>query len=625
MSPITITNSSAEPGLAAAAPNSSRARRGRVQVQQSAGSGLATVAALSGITAPITQLYDLSAYRPRYPELNISSLHLPAKFTAFEPGQSDSVLDIAMADKRFTFLSAPTGSGKSLVCYASSVLSNSSGRTLYLIRKKAQQNQWHRDFGEAGLANIYGHSAYPCASTSYGDEGNLEDMECEGSSGGSCDYEPEVTLCNQSKSVLTNIAHWVQLQKSEDPGRLGEFDRLVIDEAHLTHDTLSDILEIPIYEAQYRRLLNISLPDKRHLQDLEVWKSWAIETIQLCDEQISMLSGGGNLGGGLGLSSNPGLSFGGDKKLIRRLQITRKSLSQFIESVRSGLPWVIKLINPSNISSKSVALKPVWSRYFAEQYLFRGIKKIVLCSATLPKEIAGLLGIDYDTEVDYISVPSTFRPDRRPVYYRPANPPIAVDSKMSDDDFRRVVRAIDQIIDEFPGVNTIIHTRSYRLAEDIYSLTTHRPRVIMHGRGVEEIERAIEEFVADPIASPKIIISPALEEGFDFPFDKCRLQIIVKVPFLDLRDPVIRARCDEDRSYSDIQTAITIEQTVGRGMRNRRDYCLTYIIDSHWGKWARNKFKPLFEPWFNDGLRNWNNSIVLPTLEEIRGYGTHNN
>ena len=54
-----------------------------------------------------------------------AELGLPAKFSEFRKGQEDCALDLVVDELRFSSLSAPTGTGKSLIYMAMSKIMGS--------------------------------------------------------------------------------------------------------------------------------------------------------------------------------------------------------------------------------------------------------------------------------------------------------------------------------------------------------------------------------------------------------------------------------------------------------------------------------------------------------------------
>jgi Rad3-related DNA helicase len=153
---------------------------------------------------------------------------------------------------------------------------------------------------------------------------------------------------------------------------------------------------------------------------------------------------------------------------------------------------------------------------------------------------------------------------------------------MTDGQVRVWMNRIDAIITGRPNWKGIIHTRSYERAQHIYATSRHRGIMIAHGRS--NAREVVARFKA--AKAPCVLVSPVMEEGYDFPYDECRYQIIVKVPFVDTRSLITQARAASDKGYLNYLTALSLIQMVGRGMRAEDDSCETFIIDDHWD-WFR--------------------------------------
>ena len=71
-----------------------------------------------------------------------------------------------------------------------------------------------------------------------------------------------------------------------------------------------------------------------------------------------------------------------------------------------------------------------------------------------------------------------------------------------------------------------------------------------------------------------------MSEGVDLPYDKCRFQIIYKMPFPMLKGEQVNRRKNRDPKWYIYQTVMPLMQAYGRGIRDEDDYCTTYVLDS---------------------------------------------
>lgn len=498
-----------------------------------------------------------------------SDLSLPSKFLSYRDGQDSTILSILSSSFRFSLLSAPPGSGKSLV-YAS-IAKLFHCRTLIIVGTKPHEDQLLRDFSSAGVVGIRGHSNYSCADTDFDDLGELIDLECHArKTGQDCLYHDiAVPLCLGSDIVVTNLAHWVQLQKSDSPDRLGKFGLIVIDEAHSTPDLLVDLLSIKLYQRYIKSSLKIDLPALD--SSVSSWVEWARHALEICRESFKEIR-----------DSDRSDGYKGPSKEQLRLLKLGKDLGRIVSIPQDGVKWVSQKTD----RGVGIQLSPVWAGPYAEQYLYRGIPRVLLCSGTLSPLITRYLGIP-ESDHDWIEMDSKFSPKRRPFIYVPTT---SVSYKMGEGDLRQLVNKINQVVEGRLDRKGIIHSVSYDYAERIAALFKYPDLLITHGRG--GLQRALDRFLSDD--PPSVIISPSLNQGFDFPDDLARYQIIIKVPFPDRRNPLTKARCQEDKGYGDYLVANYLMQTYGRLMRSVDDWGETFIFDTHWRFFRKYQGFPMY-------------------------------
>jgi Rad3-related DNA helicase len=132
-------------------------------------------------------------------------------------------------------------------------------------------------------------------------------------------------------------------------------------------------------------------------------------------------------------------------------------------------------------------------------------------------------------------------------------------------------------------------------------MSEYRDRMISHDSNTAK--SAVEKFKS---AGPgAILISPSMTTGYDFPFDQCEYQVILKIPFPDSRSPVTQARTLVDKDYSAYIAMQELVQAVGRGMRAEDDSCETFVIDNN-AAWFVPKYKDMAPKWFHEAYRKLN-------------------
>jgi Rad3-related DNA helicase len=549
-------------------------------------------------------------------------LGLPAKFAQFRRGQSDTALGIACADKRFYLLSAPTGSGKSIIYMAVARLLDT--RTLVLTSTKGLQAQLNRDFASIGLTDIRGQNNYRCVAVDAGGElsafgvpGTMCDegpcrigVQCafkptqgnEDQAG--CLYYDAVRRAREARLVVTNYAYWMTNNKYADPAALGEFGLLILDEAHAAPDELADFCAVRIDRDELRQLTGMSLPPLD--ESASTWVNWAITALE--EVKVRYMAARRDL-----------TAIGADRRraarAVKRLTDLGKRLKALSEAHkwRRGEPshpdvWMPGMQTDwvAEETRTGAVFSPVWAHAYAEEYLFKSVPRVVMVSAVLQRAAARYLGVAPDA-LEFSEMGSTFDPARRPLIYVPTT---RVDRRMTEGQVRIWLNRIDDIIDGRLDRKGIIHTRSYDRAKAIMERSRHSPIMIAHT--TRTAREAIERFKR--ASAPCVLVSPSVEEGYDFPMDECRYQILAKVPFVDTRSAVIRARARSDKTYLNYLTALSVIQQTGRGMRAEDDLCESLMIDDHWVWWKRAA-RDMFPKWFRAA---WRDSARVPEAPRLR-------
>jgi Rad3-related DNA helicase len=166
-----------------------------------------------------------------------------------------------------------------------------------------------------------------------------------------------------------------------------------------------------------------------------------------------------------------------------------------------------------------------------------------------------------------------------------------------------MARGIEGVCNKYPNERILVHTVSYDLASYLYSELDLGSRPIYTYRDSFERQEALNNYKA---SNNSVILAPSMDRGIDLPDDLCRVQIVAKIPFPNIKDKRIAARLHGSiggKSWYKMQTIRTLIQMCGRGMRSKDDWVHTYILDSQFltNLW---KSKFLFAKWWTDAI-NW--------------------
>lgn len=313
-----------------------------------------------------------------------ADLGLPSKFIEFRkyPGfdQFRTALELATAEERFLILNGPTGSGKSLT-YAT-VAALRKARWLVLVGTKGLQSQL---LGDALVKRlVYGHRNYPCASRiamigiDTPEAADDPEFKCAVPRD-RCGYLADVVQAREADSVVANYAYWMSIARYSDPDLLGKFDLLVCDEVHGAPGWLTDFAAVEITRNRLRKVLDLDkAPVMPNHARIEEWHQWGLEWAEKAIEarRIAVRE-----------SSKEA------KKIDRLCQdlATLLEVSDPEEFAARGYrePWIVCPLE----NGEGYKFSPRWGSDFAEKYLFRGIEKVLLCSANATHETADYLGV----------------------------------------------------------------------------------------------------------------------------------------------------------------------------------------------------------------------------------------
>lgn len=521
-------------------------------------------------------------------------LGAPDRFNSWRDDQAEALLCAIDTPKRFVGLVLPTGTGKSLVAIMMHILTGK--RVAILTSTKGLQDQLSRDFQDLGLIDAKGQSAYECLAVRPGGElfGSVESpatcdrgpcrakVACSLKENG-CLYYDKLREAQRGQLLVTNYAYWMT-QYRHGQG-LGNFEILVLDEAHAAPDELAQFLSTELRHSDVKSLIGVNLPTVKGtvVEQMATWVQWAYRHAGDLGHQIDRAGNAPDHVAGVTASTKARRDIG------RHIRLTH------LHRVLTGISKMIPTDWLFHEDVDRTVFDPVWVAGYAEETLFKHIPKIVLMSATFRPKTADLLGLD-KADIELYEARSGFDPARRPVYIVKDSP--RVDFRITEDGIRKWIGLIDNIMDRRQDRNGVIHTVSYKRRNDIVRLSRNKDRMISHDS--KNARQVVEEFKSAPMGVA--LVSPSVTTGYDFPFSECEYQIITKVPFPDSRDPILKARTAEDADYPAYLAMQELVQAVGRGMRAPTDSCETFVIDAHI-LWFIGKYRDLAPLWFHEAIK----------------------
>ena len=232
------------------------------------------------------------------------------------------------------------------------------------------------------------------------------------------------------------------------------------------------------------------------------------------------------------------------------------------ETTHQRETWLTQVISPLRVSH-------------LKDLAFDLGEKVILISATPgnPATLARSLGIGPD-EYHALEMPYTFTEHENPIWVLPVG-------KMSraekDATMPKMAHALRVLAKKHKTQKGFVPTYTYDIATKLQPLLKDDPRFIWQ-LNAQSKEECLDRHINSP--EPTILIGPSYKEGIDLIGHLCEWMAIVKFPYLDLGDPIVRERQKSDGDWYPNQSAIDLTQTLGRGIRSKDCKVETYILDS---------------------------------------------
>ena len=276
------------------------------------------------------------------------------------------------------------------------------------------------------------------------------------------------------------------------------------------------------------------------------------------------------------------------------------SLESFMEDLEANSAnWVVNKVKKSSdgISVDEVFFQPLEVGAYTS-WLFETADTVLFMSATIfsKEAFCKTVGVPEEEAAFIQVIDSSFPLENRRIYSLAV---ARLNRESMDVSLREIARAVDEILTQHSGERGIIHTTSY--AQDRYIREHVSPSNRARLLSTDGVFSRPALLKAHSLRDESVLISPSLHQGVDLKDELSRFQILVKVPYPDLSDRRTRIKLNRNSSWYDWQTALRLVQTYGRSIRSETDYAVTYVLDSNFLSFVRNR-RDLFPEYFLEAV-----------------------
>jgi len=507
---------------------------------------------------------------------------------------------------KYVFLEAPTGFGKSAIAIA---LARENPKSFILVSSKMLQDQYVNEAAYKTL-DVRGRHNFFCLKSM---DRKCDVGPCQGWA--DCSHQPQISagkvpekarvLAETPKGPLWIMPgrklcrYWDQKCKAINHAypvfnytyflfeatyacHFGPRNLMICDEAHNMEDELMKFIQFSVSDRDLEyvgsKVPDAGLTIPQWIDTLAQWNEVLSAELKNTKEKLK----------GMGES-------GKKMELIKKVQELGENVDKctFVAGELSADPqnWIIENVLTGKV--RKVSFKPIFVRRWSRKF-FSMADRFLLQSATIidADAMAESLGLPRE-ECVFIRAPSGFKPDRRPIYYKPIG---RMSKDYKEDNLPKLVETIKAIMEEYPDRKGVIHTHSYGI-KDYIMASIESPRLIANTN--TNSRHIMNQFMASK--EPLILVTPSAYEGVDFKYDICRWQVICKMPYPDMSQKQVRKRMELDPQWYQWKTVLRLVQTYGRGMRAEDDWCHTYILDESFSQLVHRN-RHMFPEWFLEAI-----------------------
>jgi ATP-dependent DNA helicase DinG len=333
---------------------------------------------------------------------------------------------------------------------------------------------------------------------------------------------------------------------------------LVLDEAHLLETEVVKFHGISINRKKWRKYIPDLIIDN-HGYDIAGWLSFLNKLKDMMEALDKILN---------------------EELLIEFAQDLEKLYSVIGAISYSPNNWIVSDVQMFNNEVIRVELKPLDISPYCETIFDKCTNTLMMSATILDKDMfCQSVGLPSE-KVKFIQVGSDFPLENRPICA--LNVAYLNYKQLQQEGIKgAIAKAVDRIMSRHKDHKGIVHTTSYEQLNFIKwgVPEENRRRLLETNPDVERDEILEEHFTT---TKPTVLISPSLHLG-------------------SLSDRWIDEKRKHSERWYNWVTALRLIQSIGRSVRSKEDWAITYILDSYFKSFIfRNK--NIIPQWFTDAI-----------------------
>ena len=548
----------------------------------------------------------------------------------------DEIEEAIKSNKKYIFLEAPTGFGKSPIAIT---LASYLGSSHICTSTKDLQNQYSKDFNF--IKEGKGKRNFPCIlkenegvheTCEYGPCQKQEDFDCvyktrlsdykinrlgtkfehidigqfeklkyikknnqqirfENLEWEPCRYFHQKWISTKASHAIYNYKYF--LSDLYFSNIMSKRELLVFDEVHNIESEVSNFKSFIINSENITRLFpKLQLPNRKE-EEIETWIEFCEyykETLLDFMEEVEFA-----------IENNSLKEPFTEKNLIDCIN-REKNLDFVLTDMKTNKNnWLVTNIDrKSKDLIRKITLTPLDISHYFKEILDVSNYGLFMSATILNKEyLCKITGLSQD-EIKFIRVThSDFPKENRPIHLMNL---AWLNSRNILENLPIIAKTVNNIMSIHKNEKGIIHTTSYFQLEYIKNNLNKENlhRLIESGPNTDRIETLQRH---SQNTRPTVLISPSFYQGLDLKDDLSRFQIITKIPYPDLSDKKVAALRKKDKNWYLWNTFVRLTQTYGRSIRSQEDHASTYILDSNINYLLRN-VNDMFPSWFTEAIIN---------------------